>query len=133
MQLTRSVQNYIITQLKQSQLPMHEYIVKFGEMTKHAYSIKATNSTSAILASNFIEGVQNPYVKNKLRSYQVKNLKDIFGHAIQEDQKQKIRSLDFGLANPSETSTKSSCSINTIQHKDWQQRPFCQRLPTEPT
>ena len=36
--------------------------------------------------------------KNKLRSYQVKNLKDIFGHGIQEDQKQKIRALDFGIA-----------------------------------
>ena len=92
-------------------------IAKFGEMTKHAYSIKATNSASVIFASNFIEGVQNPYTKNKLRSYQVKNLKYIFGHAIQEDQKQKIRALDFGVANPSETSTKSSCSINAIRDK----------------
>ena len=47
---------------------------------------------------NFIEGVQNPHVKNKLRSYQVKILKDIFGHAIQEDQKQKIRVLDFRVS-----------------------------------
>ena len=52
-----------------------------------------------------------------LRSYQVKNLKDIFGQAIQEDQKQKIRALDFGVANPSKTSTKSSCSINAIWNK----------------
>ena len=51
-----------LTQLKQSELPMHEYIAKFREMTKHAYSIKATDSASAILASNFIEGVQNPYI-----------------------------------------------------------------------
>ena len=86
-------------------------------MTEHAYSIKATDSTSAILASNFIEGVQNPYIKNKLRSYQVKNLKDIFCHAIQEDQKQKIRALDFGVADPSERSTKTSCSINAIRDK----------------
>ena len=67
---------------------MHKYITKFGDMVEHAYSIKATNSASVILASNFIKGVQNPHVKNKLMSYQVKNLKDIFGHAIQEDQKQ---------------------------------------------
>ena len=59
---------------------MHEYIAKFGDMAEHAYSIKATDSASVILASNFIEGVQNPHVKNKLRSYQVKNLKDILAH-----------------------------------------------------
>ena len=107
-----------LTQLKQSKLPMHEYIAKFGEMTKHAYSIKATDSASTILASNFIEDVQTPYIKNKFRSYQVKNLKDIFGHAIQKDQKQKIRTLDFRVANPSETSTKSRCSIKaTNNHK----------------
>ena len=74
-----------LTQLKQSELPMHGYITKFGDLAEHAYNIKATNDASAILASNFIEDVQNPHIKNKLRSYQVKNLKDIFGHAIQED------------------------------------------------
>ena len=37
-------------------------IAKFGEMAKHACSIKATNSASAILISNFIEGVQNTYI-----------------------------------------------------------------------
>ena len=52
-----------LTQLKQSEMPMHDYIAKFGEMTDHAYSIRAANSTSAILASNFIEGVQNPCIK----------------------------------------------------------------------
>ena len=87
-----------LTQLKQSELPIDEYVTKFGDMAEHVYSIKATNSTSAILASNFIEGVQNLHVKNRLRSYQVKNLQHIFGHAIQEDQKQKITVLDFGLS-----------------------------------
>ena len=106
-----------LTQLKQSELPMHEYITKFHDMAEHAYSIKATNSASAILASNFIEGVQSPHVKSKLRSYQVKNLKDIFGHAIQEDQKQKVRVLDFGVATHSETTTKINCSINAIRDK----------------
>ena len=60
-----------LTQLKQLEMPMHEYNAKFGDMAEHAYSILPTNSTSIILASNFIEGVQNPHVKNKLRSYQV--------------------------------------------------------------
>ena len=64
-----------LTQPKQLQLPMHGYIAKFGDMTEHVYSIKATDSTSVILASNFIKGLQNPHVKNKLRSYQVRNLR----------------------------------------------------------
>ena len=71
-----------LTQLKQSELPVHEYTAKFGDMTEHAYSIKVTDSVSAILASNFIEEVQKPHIKNKLSSFQVKNLKDIFGHAL---------------------------------------------------
>ena len=94
---------------------MHEYIAKFGDMVEHVYSIKATDSASVIWASNFIEGVQNPHVKNKLRSYQVKNLKDIFGHANQKDQKQKIWALDFGVGTQSVTTTKTSCSINAIR------------------
>ena len=61
-----------LTQLKQLELPMHEYIAKFGDMAEYTYSIKPTNSASIILASNFIEGEQNPHVKNKLRSDQVK-------------------------------------------------------------
>ena len=44
-----------LTQLKQSELPMHEYITKFGDMAEQAYSIKPTNSANIILASNFIE------------------------------------------------------------------------------
>ena len=79
-----STTKHKLTQLKQSELPMHEYITKCGEMTKHVYSIKAINSVSAILASNYIVDVQNPYIKNKLRSYKVKNLRDIFGHAMQK-------------------------------------------------
>ena len=46
---------------------MHECIAKFGDMVECAYSIKPTDSASIILASNFIEGAQNPHVKNKLR------------------------------------------------------------------
>ena len=106
-----------LTQLKQSELPMHEYIAKFGYMVEDVYWIKATDSASVILASNFIDSVQNPHVKNKLTSYQVKNLKDIFGQTIQEDQKQKIMALNFGVASHSETTTTTNCSINAIREK----------------
>ena len=68
-----------------------------------------------ILAFNFIEGVQNYYVKNNLRSYQVKNLEDIFGHAIHEDQKQKIRVLDFRVSSKPESIL--NCDINAIKEK----------------
>ena len=51
-----------LTQLKQSGLPMHEYITKFGDMAENVYSIKAIDSVSVILASNFTKGVQNPHV-----------------------------------------------------------------------
>ena len=104
-----------LTQLKQLELPMHEYIAKFGDLAEHAYSIKPTDSASIILASNFIEGVQKPHVKNKLRSYQVKNLKDIFGHAIHEDKKQKMRALDFGVSSKQESIL--NCNINAIKEK----------------
>ena len=80
-----------------------------------AYSIKPTDTASIILASNFTEGVQNTHVKYKLRSYQVKNLKDIFGHAIHEDQKQKIRALDFAVS--SKLDPVLNCTINAIKEK----------------
>ena len=67
------------TQLMQLDLLMHEYIAKPGDMAEHAYSIKPTDGASQILASSFIEGVQNPHVKNKLRSYQIENLKKYLG------------------------------------------------------
>ena len=37
-----------LTQLKQLELPMHDYITKFGDMAVHAYSIKPTTSASQI-------------------------------------------------------------------------------------
>ena len=67
-----------LTQIKQLDLPVHEYITKFSDMAEHAYNIKLTDSSSQILASNFIEGIKNPHVKNKLKSFQIKNLKKKF-------------------------------------------------------
>ena len=92
---------------------MHEYIAKFGDMAEHAYGFKPSDSASHILASNFIDGIQNPHVKYKLRSYQIKNLKEIFSHAIHEDQKQKLRALDFGVKTKPETIL--NCDINAIK------------------
>ena len=68
---------------------------------------------SQILVSNFIEGIQNPHIKNKLRTYQIKNLKEIFSHALQKDQKQMIRALYFG--EKSNFDSISNCDINAIK------------------
>ena len=42
-----------LTQLKQLELLMQEYITKFEDIAEHAYSIKPTDSASLILASKF--------------------------------------------------------------------------------
>ena len=104
-----------LAQLRQNDLPMHEYIAKFSDMTEHAYNIRPDQDESQILASTFIEHVQNPYIKNKLRSYQVKNLKEIYDHAIKEDHKQKIRAIDFGDNNKEKTEQILNCDINALQ------------------
>ena len=36
---------------------MHEYISEFTSIMEHAHSIKPTDTTSTILASNFIDGI----------------------------------------------------------------------------
>ena len=90
---------------------MHEYISKFSDLVEHAYTLTPTDPGSMILASTFIEGIMNPYIKNKLRSCKVSNLKDIFRFALQEDQKHKIRALDF----ESKPYTIAHCDIQAIQ------------------
>ena len=53
----------------------------------------------------------NPYIKNKLRSCKVSNLQDIFKFALEEDQKQKVRALDF----ESKPDTRVYCGIQAIK------------------
>ena len=103
-----------LTSFTQNTMAMHEYISEFTSIMEHAHSIKPTDATSAILASNFIDGIQNPYIKNKLRSYTTQNLSELYGFALKEDQKQKIRELDFGT-NSSQQQTIAHCDINAIK------------------
>ena len=72
---------------------MHEYISEFTTILEHACDIRPSDSKSTILASTFIDGIQNPYIRNKLRSYNVQNLPELYGLAIKEDQKQDQRAL----------------------------------------
>ena len=94
---------------------MHECITKFGDMVELYTALSLLIVAGIILASNFIEGVQNPHIKNKLRSYWVKNLKDIFDHTISGGQKQKIRTLDFGVSPKPDPIL--NCTVNAIQGK----------------
>ena len=82
-----------LTTFGQTDFAMHEYISKCSDLVEHAYTLTPTDPASTILVSNFIEGIMDPYIKNKLRSCKISNLQDIFRFALEEDQKQKIRVL----------------------------------------
>ena len=90
-----------------------EYISEFTTIMEHAHDIRPSDSKSTILASTFIDGIQNPYITNKLRSHNVQNLSELYGLAIKEDQKQRIRDLDFGNTTPQETI--AHCDVNAIK------------------
>ena len=92
-------------------MAMHEYISEFSSLMEHAHGIKPTDPKSKILASNFIDGIQNPYIKNKLRMQDPDNLSALYRYTIREDQRQKIRELDFG----SSSSQASAQCINAIK------------------
>ena len=104
---------YKLTQLKHLDLPMHEYTAKFGDMVELAYSIKLMESASQILASNFTEGIKNPNVRNKLRSFQIMNWKDILAMLSKKTRNRKLRVLDFGESSKSEAVL--NCQVMAIK------------------
>ena len=89
-----------LSSFTQNTMAMHDYISEFTTILEHAHDIMPSDSKSTILASTVIDGIQNPYIRNKLRSYNVQNLSKLYGLAIKEDQKQKTRELDFGNSTP---------------------------------
>ena len=89
-----------LSSFKQKSMAVHEYISELTTILEHAHDSMPSDSKSTVLASTFIDGVQNPYIRNKLRSYNVQSLSELYGLAIKEDQKQKIRELDFGNTTP---------------------------------
>ena len=100
-----------LTTFRQTDLAMHEYISKFSDLVEHVSTLTPTYPASMILASNFIDSIMNPYIENKLRSCKIATLQDIFKFALEEDQKQKIRDLDFE-AKPD---TIALCDIQAIR------------------
>ena len=96
-----------LAKLKQEDLAMHTYIAEFTKFIEQAYSMHPDDPDTQTLTTTFIEGVYNVHVKNKLRGYPIGTLKAMFDNAINEDHKQKIRSIDFKDQN------KSSSIFNT--------------------
>ena len=82
--------------LKQNDTLMHEYISKFTSLTRHAYNVDPSTPQTEMLILPFIDSLQNPFIKSKIRLRNSKTLSDIFEHALEEDTRQKGRAVDFG-------------------------------------
>ena len=68
------------------------YITKFTELAEHAHNIKPSQTGSQILAATFLEEIENPYTRFKLRSKSGNTLNDFYTLAVEEEEKQKIKS-----------------------------------------
>ena len=79
-----------LSNLKQSACSIHRYISQFSDLAEQAFQIKPFGVGRHILASNFIEGIDNPCVRTKLRSHTGDTLDAFFACVIQETEKQKI-------------------------------------------
>ena len=103
-----------LSSFTQGAMAMHEHISEFTSLVEHAHQIKPSDTGSHLLATQIIQGISNLYIKSILRflisKTQLHNLPELFGFVLQEDQKQKIRKLDFGK---DETHT----DINAIKGK----------------
>ena len=60
----------------------------------------------------FIDSLQNPFIKSKIRLKNSKTLSDISQHALEEDTRQKSRAVDFGEHT---SSNITQCNINAIR------------------
>ena len=75
---------------------MHEYISKFTSLTRCAYNVDPSTPQTEMLILQFIDSLQNPFIKSKIRLRNSKTLSDILQHALEEDTRQKVRAVDFG-------------------------------------
>ena len=98
--------------LKQNDTLMHEYISQFTSLTRHAYNVDPSTPETEVLILPFIDSLQNPFIKSKIRLRNSKTLSDIFQHALEDDTRQKVRAVDFGEPT---SSNITQCDINTIR------------------
>ena len=103
-----------LSSFTQGTMAMYDYISEFTDLVEHAHQIKPSDSGSHLLATQFIQGISNLYIKSRLRflisQNQLHSLSELFGFALQEDNKQKIRELDFGK-------NETNIDINAIKGK----------------
>ena len=103
-----------LSSFTQGTMAMHDYISEFTDLVEHAHQIKPSDRGSHLLATQFIQGISNLYIKSRLRflisQNQLHSLSELFGFALQEDNKQKIRELDFGK-------NETNIDINAIKGK----------------
>ena len=98
--------------LKQNDTPMHKYISKFTSLTRHAYNVDPSTPQTEMLILPFIDSLQNPFIKSKIRLGNSRTLSDIFQHALEEDTRQKVRAVDSGKPT---SSNITQCDINAIR------------------
>ena len=60
----------------------------------------------------FIDSLQNPFIKSKIRLGNSKTLSDIFQYDLEEDIRQNVRAVDFGEPT---SSNITQCDINAIR------------------
>ena len=76
--------NHKLNTLKQNDTPMHEYISKCTSLTRHAYNVDPSTPQTEMLILLFIDSLQNPFIKSKIRLRNAKTLSDIFQHALRK-------------------------------------------------
>ena len=86
-----------LTTFRQTDLAMHEYISYFSDLVEHAYTFTHTDPAGMILVSNFIQGIMNPHIRNKLRCCKIPNLQDTLHNCTWGGSKSKDQG--FGLWN----------------------------------
>ena len=81
---------------------------------EHAHGIKPTDPKSKILATNFIDGIQNPYIKKKLRMQDPDNLSALYRVAIKEDQRKRSENLTLAKALPKPQHNVTSMQLKAM-------------------
>ena len=95
-----------LTSFTQNTMAIHEYI---SELVSWNMLIASSQQTQLVQYWH-----QTLLMGYKLRSYTTQNLSEFYGFALKEDQKQKIRELDFCI-NSFQQQTIAHCDINIIK------------------
>ena len=91
--------------LKQGDDSIYEYITKFTDLLEYVYNAKPSDTSMKLLTKQFIEGINdtNKYTKSKIREKFGTCLDYYFKAAVDLQNKQEIRSIDFGQQSSIQT------------------------------